>query len=105
MAYIKEIRAGMSETLNLGNYESVRPNYELTLVLEEGDDPGECSKALYKEVRIGFLSNLIRELTDVPNRKETKAILEAAKEDLRLLLKECSNGEGKRPARVLRINR
>lgn len=107
MAFIKQITVGMSETIDVGNHERVRPSYELTVVMEEGDVPNEISKTIYKEVRLGFLSNLVKELNSWPDRKEINGLREAAKRDMRELMDELkgSTSPVSRPSRVLRIER
>ena len=41
-----EIKVSLAQTINLGNYENIRPEVSLTAQLEEGDDPVACSQAL-----------------------------------------------------------
>jgi hypothetical protein len=36
---ITEIRVSLAQTMNMGNYENIRPEVSLTAQLEDGDDP------------------------------------------------------------------
>ena len=44
---LKKIRVRIDETINLGNYESIKPSVELEAELEPGDDPTTCSVSLH----------------------------------------------------------
>jgi len=41
-----EIRVSLAQTMNMGNYENIRPEVSLTAQLEEGDDPVVCAREL-----------------------------------------------------------
>lgn len=48
---IKEVTASFSMTINIGNYENMKPEISMTAEVSKGQDPHEVQKALSKYVR------------------------------------------------------
>jgi len=41
-----EIRISLAHTINLGNYENIRPEISMTVVVEDGDNPAQVFRTL-----------------------------------------------------------
>jgi len=51
---IKEIHAGISGVIPIASYENLRPSYDMTAELEEGESVDECFLKLRKVIRMQF---------------------------------------------------
>lgn len=58
----KEIEVSIDTTINLGNFENIRPSITLKADLEEGDDLDECSKQLYGLATASWSKEAIRKI-------------------------------------------
>ena len=59
MSVITEIHVGMSRTINLGNWESMRIEASVTVSIPEGDDMGAVKARVQTELR-GLLEDTYR---------------------------------------------
>lgn len=66
---VKTVTAGFSTTINIGNFENLKPEISMTAEVEDGQDPNEVQKSISKYVR--------KEINDV--QKHIKSILEGKK--------------------------
>jgi hypothetical protein len=47
MGKIRQVRVSLGATINLGNYENVKPEAEVVMQLDEGEDPETAFKACW----------------------------------------------------------
>ena len=71
---INELRIRISEVINIGNYENINPQVELSATLELYDDPKVCFDELHKQAVKLWSSAVERELKWVRERRQADSI-------------------------------
>ena len=69
---IREITVGIEETINVGNYESIKSPISVTSQLDEGDDLNQCHAQLLDQVSALWARQVLKELTWVKQRRTDK---------------------------------
>lgn len=55
---VKEIKVSFGKTKNIGNYESLRSDAEVTVVIQENDNTDEMFKKAYEKVKLQVAKSL-----------------------------------------------
>ena len=94
---IKEISVSYSQSINTGNFESVKWNITKVAELQDGDDHNECQRQLAKQVH-GYANELVKftklkkiALTSMPNKKGKTTQAPLHMEDLEKSNREMQN--------------
>ena len=70
---ITTISVTISEAINVGKYESIKPSVTLTATLDETDGAKESAQTLHKEASAIWAKQALTELTWVAARREDGA--------------------------------
>ena len=67
---VKEITIGISQTINVGNYETIRPSVTLKGALESGDDIDKAREKLSEMAQYLYMREVLSQLA-LYNSKNT----------------------------------
>ena len=59
---VKEITVGISQTLNVGNYEAIKPSLSLRAELEDGEDAEVARTKLSEMVQFLYMREVLSQL-------------------------------------------
>ena len=69
---VKTLSVSVSEVINCGNYETIRPEVTLEADLDEGDDLKKCNDELWRTAKSLWAANALFEIGMLIKRRKDK---------------------------------